>query len=145
MCNQIIQKILTWTASLGPLKISIGSCTDLNVDSGPSSGSNLKYWLRLRLQPKIQTPAGVHSSTPAAWSSLTHTAQQRWARIRTGSDWIRTDANISGTGLDRTASFFQNWRIRTGSDSENFCCFHVIILKISKILVVIQFHRFAKW
>jgi len=44
---------------LGPLKISIGSCTDLSVDSG--SGSNLKYWLRLLLQPKMQTPAGVHS------------------------------------------------------------------------------------
>jgi len=54
---------------------------------------------------------------------------QRWARIRTGSD----------------CNFFDNWRTRTGSDWENFCCFNVIILKISKIMVVIWFHRFAKW
>jgi len=54
---------------------------------------------------------------------------QRWARIRTGSD----------------CNFFENWRIRTGSDWENFCYFNVIILKISKILVMIWFHRFAKW
>jgi len=53
---------------VGPAKILIGSCTDINVDSG----SNLKYWLRLRLllQPKMQTPAGVHSGTPPPWSSL---------------------------------------------------------------------------
>jgi len=42
-------------------RISIGSCTDLNVDSG--SGSNLKYWLWLLLQPKMQTPARVHSGS----------------------------------------------------------------------------------
>jgi len=51
---------------------------------------------------------------------------QRWARIRTGSDWIRTEANFD--------------RIRTGSDciflhggsgldrTEKICCFNVIIL-----------------
>jgi len=65
-----------------------------------------------------------------------------------------------GSGLDRTGSglkpilagqdwigqqFFQNWRIRIGSDWEIFCCFDVIIPTISKILVVIRFHRFAKW
>ena len=41
---------------ISPLKCLIGSCTDLNVDSGSCSGLNLKYWLR----QKIQTPAGVH-------------------------------------------------------------------------------------
>jgi len=41
----------------------IGSCTDLNIDSG----SNLKYWLRFLLQ---RTPVGVHSVIPAPWSSL---------------------------------------------------------------------------
>jgi len=46
------------------LKNVIGTCTDLNVDSGSCSGSNQKYWLRLLLQPKIQTPA--------PWSSLLH-------------------------------------------------------------------------
>jgi len=49
------------------LKILIGCCTDLDADSG--SCSNLNYWLRL--QPKMQTPAGVYSGTPAPWSSLT--------------------------------------------------------------------------
>ena len=37
------------------LRVSlIASCTDLNFDSG----SNLKYWLRLPLLPKMQTPQG---------------------------------------------------------------------------------------
>ena len=40
--------------------------------------------------------------------------------------------------------FFENWRIRTGSDWENFCYFNVIILKTPKILVLIRFHRFVK-
>jgi len=46
--------------------------------------------------------------------SAIHSTQQRWARIRTGSDW------------------------------DNFCCFHVIILTPSKILVVMWFYRFVK-
>ena len=70
---------------------------------------------------------------------------QRWARIRTGSDWIRTETNFgrSRTGSDR--NFFGSWRIRTGSDCENFCCFDLIILNLSKIFLVIRFHRFGKW
>jgi len=47
------------------LKIWNGSRIDLNVNSGSCSGSNLKYWLRLLLQPKMQTPTGVHSGAPA--------------------------------------------------------------------------------
>jgi len=43
--------------------------------------------------------------------TLSDYAQQRWARIRTGWDWIRTDANLG--------------RIRTGSDWEIFCFFNV--------------------
>jgi len=31
--------------------------------------------------------------------------QQRWARIRSGSDWIRTEPILAGWGLDRTAIF----------------------------------------
>ena len=58
----------------------------------------------------------LHSSQSIVIRS---TLSQRWARIRTGSDWIRTVANFG--------------RIRTGSDWEYFCCFNVIILKISKI------------
>ena len=51
---------------------------------------------------------------------------------------------LSGSGLDRTAIFFENWR--TGLDlTEKMCSFNVNILKISKILVVILFQRFAKW
>ena len=42
----------------------------LHIDSGSCSGSNLKYWLQLRLQPKMHTPAAVHSGSPAPWSSL---------------------------------------------------------------------------
>jgi len=46
---------------------------------------------------------------------------------------------LAGSGLDRTAIFFKNG----GQDwigLRKFCCFYVIILKISKILVVIRFH-----
>ena len=57
----------------GLFKILIGSCTDLNVDS--CSGSNLKYWLRRLLQPKMQTPARVHSGTPGPWLSLKDTCK----------------------------------------------------------------------
>jgi len=41
--------------------------------------------------------------------NIWYASQQRWVRIRTGSD----------------CNFFENWRVRTGSDWENFCCFHV--------------------
>jgi len=71
--------------------------------------------------------------------------QQRWARIRAGSDWFRTEANFGRirTGLDW--NFFEIWRIRTGSDWENFSCFNVIILNISKISLFIRFYWIAKW
>jgi len=59
--------------------------------------------------------------------------KQTWARIRTGSDWIRTEANFCRIRTGSDCNFFKNWRIRTGSNCENFCCFNVIILKISKI------------
>jgi len=70
---------------------------------------------------------------------------QRWARIRSGSDWIKTETNFGRIRAGSDCNSFENWRIRTGSDWENFCCFNVIILKISKILVVIRFNWFAKW
>jgi len=67
-------------------------------------------------------------STDQHWIGL----DQDWSQFWPDQDWI---------GLQ----FFENWRIRTGSDWENFCRFNVIILKISKILVLNRFHRFAKW
>jgi len=78
----------------------------------------------------------------------TQTSFTLCCRDEHGSGLDRTGSGLkpilAGSELDRTAIFFQNWRIRTGSDWEYFCCFNVIILKISKILVVIRFHRFAK-
>jgi len=62
----------------------------------------------------------------------------------TGSDWIRTEACFLPDKGWIGLHCFEIWRIRTGSDSENFCCFNVIILKTPKILVVIRFHNFAK-
>ena len=48
--------------------------------------------------------------------------------------------------LDRTGSGLKPiFRIRTGSDWEKLCCFNVIILTISKILVFIWFYRLLKW
>ena len=70
---------------------------------------------------------------------LAHT-YQRWARIRTGWDWIKTEANFCQIRTWSDCNFFENWRMRSGLDWENFCCFNVIILKISKILVVMRFH-----
>jgi len=58
------------------------------------------------------------------WAYSSHTLQ-RWARIRTGSDWIRTEANFGRIKTVSDCNFFENWRIRTGSDWENFCCFNV--------------------
>jgi len=70
---------------------------------------------------------------------------QRLARIRTGSDWIRTESNFGRIRTGSDCNFFENCRIRTGSNWENIFCFNVIIVNISKILVVIRFYRFAKW
>jgi len=70
----------------------------------------------------------VRDDTDQDWIGL----DQDWSQFLADQDW---------TGLQ----FFRKLRIRTGSDSENVCCFNEIILKISKILVVIRFHRFAKW
>jgi len=70
--------------------------------------------------------------------------QQRWERVRTGSDWFRTEANFGRIRIGSDCIFFENWRIRAGSDWENFCCFNVIILNISKIVGVIRFYRFVK-
>jgi len=67
------------------------------------------------------------------------------SEMSTDQYWIRTEANFGRIRTGSDCNFFQNWRIRTGSDWENFCCFDVIILKILTILVVIRFHRFAKW
>jgi len=82
-------------------------------------------------QPKHQTqsPKIQFSQRILHVKHYSVTTHQRWARIRTWSDY----------------NFFENLRIKTGSDWENFCCFNVIILTKSKFLVVIRFHRFAKW
>ena len=88
---------------------------------------------QIRSSPKIE-------SDPALIRLL-----QRWAWIRTRPDWIRTEANLGRIRTGSDCSFFQNWRIRTGSGCENFHCFDVIIVKISKILVVIGFQKVAKW
>jgi len=45
-----------------------------------------------------------------------------------GQDWIGLDQNWSQFWPDQDwigLHFFENWRIRTGSDWENFCCFDV--------------------
>ena len=69
---------------------------------------------------------------------------QRWARMRTGSDSIRIEANF---GRIRTGSdcFFFKLADRTGSDWYFFSCFNDIILTISKTFVVIRFYKFVKW
>jgi len=70
----------------------------------------------------------------------------RWARIRTGSEWIRTEGNFGRIRTRSDCNLF-NWRSRTGGldRTEKICCFDVIILTTSKILVVMWFYRFIKW
>ena len=63
---------------------------------------------------------------------------------RTGSDFIRTEANF-GRIWARSGLHFFYWRIKTGLEWENFFCIYVIIVNISKILVVIRFYRCVKW
>jgi len=58
-------------------------------------------------------------------SMLTSGRQQRCARIRTGSDWITTEANFGRIRTGSDCNFFENWRIRTGSEWKNVCCFDV--------------------
>jgi len=41
---------------------------------------------------------------------------QRLARIRTGSDWIRTESNFGRIRTGSDCNFFENCRIRTGSN-----------------------------
>ena len=67
--------------------------------------------------------------------------------MSTDQDWIGLDQDWSQFWPDQDwigLQFFENWLTGLWSDWENLC-FNVIILKISKILVVIRFHRFAKW
>ena len=80
-----------------------------------------------------------------SWSDILeaiYTRDQRWTRIRIGSDWIRTEAYF---GRIRTGSDCNFLDRKTGSDWENILCFNVIILNVSKILVLIRFYRYAKW
>jgi len=56
-----------------------------------------------------------------------YTTQQRWARTGLHQDWSQFWPDQDWIGLRK------------------FCCFNVIILKISKILVLIRIHRFVKW
>jgi len=65
-----------------------------------------------------------------AWRFAIFHQQKRWALIRTGSEWIKIEDDF---GRIRTASvwnFFENCRVKTGSDWENICCSKVIILSI---------------
>jgi len=71
--------------------------------------------------------------------------------MSTDQDWIGLDRTgsglksiLAGSGLDRTA-IFSKIGGRGLDRTEKFFCFYVIILKISKILVAVRLHRFAKW
>jgi len=66
---------------------------------------------------------------------------QRWSRIRTGSG---LKLILAGSGLDRTAIFFKIDGSRLDR-TEKICCFDVIILTTSKMLVVMWFCRLVKW
>jgi len=65
----------------------------------------------------------------------------RKPEMSTDQDWIGLDQDWSQFWPDQDwigLHFFEDWRIRTGSDWEHIFCFNVIILNLSKILVVIR-------
>ena len=110
------------------------------------SGSNIKIWNNAQRMlctagadsmgtawEKLRVPLAhlLHLFLGIFGSSLSIT--QLYGRNEHGSGLDRT-----GSGLKSDCNFFENWRIRTGSDWENIFCFNVIILNVSKILVVLQ-------
>jgi len=106
---------------LGPLKLLIGCCTDFNVDSGSCSGSNLKFWLQL--QPKMQTPAGVHSG------SVMISARQRWS----DSGFLLSDPILflkNDISIRSESCFGGNHtiRIRKLSKSVLWCTIYIFVL-----------------
>jgi len=58
---------------------------------------------------------------------------------QTGSDCIRTEANIGRIRTGSDCNFFENWQIRTGSDWENFCCFMWLFWKYQKFQLCTDF------
>jgi len=92
-------------------------------------------------------------SWSCSWRDLLQDVASRWsegsrAEMSTDQDWIGLDQDWRQFWQDQDwigLQLFFNWRIRTGSDWANLCCFNVIILNISKLLVVIRFHRIANW
>jgi len=63
------------------------------------------------------------------WLAKFLTSHQRWARIRTGSDWIRTEANFGRIRTGWEYYFFEIWRISDEfvlrSQHETFLCFGI--------------------
>jgi len=49
---------------------------------------------------------------------------------------LRSEANFGQIRTGSDCYFFENWRIKTGSDWEHFCCVNVIIVPASKNFVV---------
>jgi len=47
------------------------------------------------------------------------------AEMSTDQDWIWTAANFGRIRTGSICNFFENWRIRTASDWENFCFIYV--------------------
>jgi len=77
-----------------------------------------------------KTPTARHQNVAEHVSSNKQVSRDERG---SGSDLIRTDANFGKIGTGSNCNFFQNWRIRTESDWENFFWFKVMILNISKI------------
>jgi len=82
------------------------------------------------LPPLFMTLTASHRCAPPL-PPITGRANQSAVRLaemstdRNGSDCIRTEANFGRIRTGSECIFFQNWRIRTGADWENFCCFNV--------------------
>jgi len=99
----------------------------LNPDAGGTNSHFLNElpMLVVQLHPLLLVLTTSPWNPEAVFPNLIFTSAQRWARTRTGSDWIRTEVNFGRIRTGSDCNIFQNWRIRTGSDWENFCCFNV--------------------
>ena len=88
--------------------------SEILLDTG--SGSNLKYWFRHQLQPKMQTLAGVHSATLAPWSSLPQMQRQNMRN----SYAERTCHSFSNSASIKTICRQAHNQLRTPGGAKSF-------------------------
>jgi len=82
--------------------------------------SGVRVWKWLQPPLEFRNPCrNRNQGCPVGPFGVTLAGPQRSAHIRTGSDWIRSEANFGRNRTGSDCNFFENWRIKTGSHWEN--------------------------